>query len=220
MIECDAKQVPDDIIQQAFILAQEKIDEMCDIQSAYLTQFTITPREVVFNKPSETALSFVRNLYTPEIKNEMIGNTKVSFNDKFYEFERACLEAAKEHLEDSNNEEFTHSKIKMAVFQVVKDVIRDRTLNEDLRVDNRSMTDIRPLFTQIDTVPRVHGAGLFRRGDTQVLSTVTLGSPGDALLLDSMEEDRISQRYFHHYNFPPFSTGDAQAIRFLSRREV
>lgn len=163
MIECDAKQVPDDVIQQAFILAQEKIDEMCDIQNQYLTQFTITPREVVFNKPSETALSFVRNLYTPEIKNEMIGNTKVSFNDKFYEFERMCLESAKEHLDDADNEEFTHSKIKMAVFQVIKDVIRDRTLNEDLRVDNRSMTDIRPLFTQIDTVPRVHGAGLFRR---------------------------------------------------------
>ena len=89
-----------------------------------------------------------------------------------------------------------------------------------MRVDNRSMTDIRPLFTQVDTLPRVHGSGLFRRGDTQVLSTVTLGAPGDVLLLDSMEENRIEQRYFHHYNFPPFSTGTAQAIRFLSRREV
>lgn len=62
----------------------------------------------------------------------------------------------------------------MAVFDVIKYVIRDRTIHEGLRVDNRSMTDIRPLFTQVDTVPRVHGSGLFRRGDTQVLSTVTL----------------------------------------------
>ena len=68
------------------------------------------------------------------------------------------------------------------------------------------MNDIRPLYTEIDTVPRVHGSGLFRRGDTQVLSSVTLGAVGDVLLLDTMEETGVEQRYFHHYNFPPFST--------------
>ena len=108
----------------------------------------------------------------------------------------------------------------MAVFNIVKDAIRDRTLNEKLRVDNRAMTDIRPLFTQVDTAPRVHGSGLFRRGDTQVLSTVTLGSVGDYLLLDDMEHTDVEQRYFHHYNFPPFSTGDAMPVRFVSRREI
>jgi polyribonucleotide nucleotidyltransferase len=61
-------------------------------------------------------------------------------------------------MADNENEEFTDSKIKMAVFDVIKHVIRDRTLHEGLRVDNRSMTDIRPLFTQVDTIPRVHGA--------------------------------------------------------------
>ena len=72
MIECDAKQVSDEVIAQAFLVAQEKIDQMCDFQSDYLTAFSITPREVVFNKPSEELLEFVRNLYTVEIKNEMI----------------------------------------------------------------------------------------------------------------------------------------------------
>lgn len=220
MIELDAKQVSDEIIKEAFILAQTKVDEMCDIQSQYIASFSITPREVVFNKPSQTATDFVKSLFDDETKANLIGNTKVSFNDHYKLFERRCLAEAKEQLADSENDDFTDSKIKMAVFDVIKYVIRDRTLQEGLRVDNRGMTDIRPLFTQVDTVPRVHGAGLFRRWDTQVLSTVTLGSPWDALLLDSMEEDRIEQRYFHHYNFPPFSTGDAQAIRFLSRREV
>lgn len=220
MIELDAKQVSDEIIKQAFLLAQTKIDEMCDIQSQYLTSFSVTPREVVYNKPSQALLDYVRNLYSDEIKDGMIGNTKVSFNDKFYEFERMVMEDAKASIEDDTIEDFTTSKVKMAVFQVIKDVIRDRTLHEGLRVDNRSMTDIRPLFTQVDTVPRVHGSGLFRRWDTQVLSTVTLGSPWDALLIDDMEHTDKEQRYFHHYNFPPFSTWDAQAIRFLSRREV
>ena len=163
MIELDAKQVSDEIIKQAFLLAQTKIDEMCDIQSQYLTSFSVTPREVVYNKPSQALLDYVRNLYSDEIKADMIGNTKVSFNDKFYEFERMVMEDAKASIEDDTIEDFTTSKVKMAVFQVIKDVIRDRTLHEGLRVDNRSMTDIRPLFTQVDTVPRVHGSGLFRR---------------------------------------------------------
>lgn len=220
MIELDAKQVSDEIVKEAFILAQTKIDEMCEIQRQYLSAFSITTKAVVYNKPSWVTLDYVRGLLTDEIKNDMIGNTKVSFNEKFYEFERLVLEDAKAHIEDESKEEFSHSKLKMAVFQVVKDVIRDRTLHEGLRVDNRGMTDIRPLFTQVDTVPRVHGSGLFWRGDTQVLSTVTLGAVGDYLLLDDMEHTQVEQRYFHHYNFPPFSVGDAQAIRFLSRREV
>lgn len=219
MIELDAKQIPDTIVNEAFILAQQQIDIMCDIQSQYLGQFELWYQEPTFNKPSDIVLNYVSELFSDDIKNDMIGNENTSFNTKFYEFQHTVLESAKE-LIDSSDEEYTTSKLKMAVFQVTKDAIRDRTLHKWLRVDNRSMTDIRPLFTQIDTVPRVHGSGLFWRWDTQVLSTVTLWSVGDALLIDDMENTDIEQRYFHHYNFPPFSTGDAQAIRFLSRREV
>lgn len=220
MIELDAKQVSDEIIKQAFVLAQNKIDEMCEIQRQYLSSFSITTKAVVYNKPSQSTLDYVRSLLTDEMKNEMIGNTKVSFNEKFYEFQKFVLDQVKEHTDNNNKEDLSDSKIKIAVFDVIKDIVRDRTLHEGLRVDNRGMTDIRPLFTQVDTVPRVHGSGLFRRGDTQVLSTVTLGAVGDYLLLDDMEHTQVEQRYFHHYNFPPFSVGDAQAIRFLSRREV
>ncbi len=174
MIELDAKQVPDTVVKEAFILAQTKIDEMCEIQRQYLSSLQITNKQVMFNKPSSSLMEFVRGLYTDEIKHEMIGNTKVSFNEKFYEFQCLVLDAAKDHIDDETNEYFTASKTKIAVFDVIKNVIRDRTLHEGLRVDNRGMRDIRPLFTQVDTVPRVHGSGLFRRGDTQVLSTVTL----------------------------------------------
>lgn len=220
MIELDAKQVPDEIVNEAFALAQEQIDYMCDVQMQYLAQFTIETREVTFNKPSLALLEYVRGLFTQEIKSQMIGNTKVSFNKEYYAFQDYVFEQTKEQLEDETQEDFTNSKLKMAIFQVVKEVIRDRTLHENLRVDNRGMEDIRPLFIQVDTVPRVHGSGLFWRGDTQVLSTVTLGAVGDVLLVDDMEHTDVEQRYFHHYNFPPFSTGEAQPIRFVSRREI
>jgi len=220
MIECDAKQVPDEVINQAFELAQIKIDEMCDIQSKYLSTMNITTQSIMFNKPSENTLNFVKWLFTEGRKNQIIWNSKVNFNVEYKIFEKLCLTQYKEQITDENAEEFTDSKVKMAVFDVIKYAIRNRTLDEGARVDNRNMTDIRPLFTQVDTVSRNHWSGLFWRGDTQVLSTVTLGSVGDTLLLDSMEEDRIEQRYFHHYNFPPFSTGEAQSIRWLSRRET
>jgi len=69
-------------------------------------------------------------------------------------------------------------------------------------------------------LPRVHGSGLFRRGDTQVLTTTTLGGPKDYLLYDDMENDGVKQRYFHHYNFPPFSVGEAKGTRGQNRREI
>jgi polyribonucleotide nucleotidyltransferase len=174
MIELDAKQVSDAIIKEAFILAQTKIDEMCDIQSQYLSSFSVTPREVLFNKPAQVTIDFVKNLFDDETRSNLIGNTKVNFNDQYKIFERKCLAAVKDSSVELDSDDFTESKIKMAVFDVIKYVIRDRTLHQDLRVDDRGMNDIRPLFTQVDTAPRVHGSGLFWRGDTQVLSTVTL----------------------------------------------
>ena len=167
MIELDAKQVSDEIVEEGIVLAQDYIDRMCDIQTDYIKDMTITSREVVFNKPSSEVLEYVRGLLRDDIKNDMIGNTKVSFNERFNEFQHAVLKTTKDMVSNEsfkkNSEDYTDSKIKMAVFDVVKDAIRDRTLQQDLRVDNRSMDQIRPLYTEIDTVPRVHGSGLFRR---------------------------------------------------------
>lgn len=176
MIELDAKQIPDEVINEAFALAQEKINEMCEIQKQYLAQFTLETREIKYNKPSVELLDYVRTQFTPEWYERLIGNTKTNFNKEYYAFHDHVFEITQEQLNDESLEEYTNSKLKMAIFQIVKEVIRDRTLHQNLRVDNRTMEDIRPLFTQIDTVPRVHGSGLFWRGDTQVLSSVTLGA--------------------------------------------
>ena len=103
---------------------------------------------------------------------------------------------------------------------MVKHYIRDRVLHEGKRIDDRDMFTIRPLHCEVGLLPRVHGSGLFRRGDTQVLSTVTLGSPGDTEMVDTMEEDDFEKRYMHHYNMHPYSTGEANSSRGTNRREV
>lgn len=94
-----------------------------------------------------------------------------------------------------------------------------RIFEQGKRVDDRGLDDIRPIATGVALVPRVHGSGLFQRGDTQVLSIATLSSPGNEQVLDTMRRDE-KRRYFHHYNFPPFSVGEAFPLRGPGRREI
>ncbi|EKD76730.1 MAG: hypothetical protein ACD_43C00009G0009 [uncultured bacterium] len=94
-----------------------------------------------------------------------------------------------------------------------------RIFTDGKRVDGRSLDEIRPLQAMVGVVPRVHGTGMFKRGDTQVLSIVTLSSPGFEQIIDTMRFDE-KRRYFHHYNFPPFSVGEAQPMRGPGRREI
>lgn len=91
-----------------------------------------------------------------------------------YDLEQNVKEVLKLELDDKENDDVTSPKIKIAVFSAVEKALRHRTLHENLRVDNRSLDQIRSLYTEVDTAPRAHGSGLFRRGDTQVLSSVTL----------------------------------------------
>ncbi len=220
MIECEANEVPEDILKQAFVVGQEAIDESCEIQNQYVKLLNITPQEVKFNKPSEEVIAYVSNILTADKLGALTGNSKIPFNTLFSQYEKEAIEIAKEKIEDETLEDFTETKIKMAVFSVIKHFIRHRTLETGKRVDDRDIKDIRTLYCEVGLLPRVHGTWLFRRGDTQVLSTVTLGAPGDYLIIDDMENDDVQQRYMHHYNFPPFSVGDAKAIRGTWRREI
>ena len=95
-----------------------------------------------------------------------------------------------------------------------------RIFAEGKRVDDRGLDEIRPLATSVGLVPRVHGSGMFQRGDTQVLSIVTLSSPSNEQIFDTMRLNDEKRRYFHHYNFPPFSVGEAQPMRGPGRREI
>lgn len=220
MIELDAKMVSDEIVDEALKIAQKEIDKMITIQEDFLSQFKLPVRELTFNKPSQDLLDAVKNLYTQDKQDAMLGQNISNFNVGMKALEDEALEQFAAELEDDDNVEYTASKIKMAVFETIQNIIRNRTLTKNIRIDERWLWDIRPLYTSIDEAPRAHGSGLFWRGDTQVLSSVTLWSVGDALLLDDMENDHIDTRYFHHYNFPPFSVGDARPVRFVSRREI
>ena len=220
MIECEGKEFPDNLMKEAFTLWQKVIDESCDWQTDFIKTLEIKPQEITFNKPTEKTMELINSYLTSDKLEAMAGNTKTPFNELYNLYEKDILALAKEQTTEENEADFTESKLKMGVFNAIKTFIRSRTIETGKRIDDRGILDIRPLYCETDNLPRVHGSGLFWRGDTQVLSTVTLGGPTDYLVLDDMEHNDVQQRYFHHYNFPPFSTGEAKAMRGTGRREI
>lgn len=96
---------------------------------------------------------------------------------------------------------------------------RTLMLEKEIRVDGRKLDEVRPLFAEVDVLPRTHGSAIFQRGETQALTTITLGAPGDAQIIDGIEPE-YKKRYMHHYNFPPFSVGETKPLRGPSRRDI
>ncbi len=110
-------------------------------------------------------------------------------------------------------------EVKAAVRSLTKKLVRKRIVEEGLRIDGRGTADIRPLSAEVDLFPTAHGSALFQRGETQVLNVTTLGMPRMNQLLDTIAPDD-HKRYMHHYNFPPFSTGETGFMRGPKRREI
>ncbi|MBA3471015.1 MAG: polyribonucleotide nucleotidyltransferase [Herpetosiphonaceae bacterium] len=110
-------------------------------------------------------------------------------------------------------------EVRKAYEALIKEEVRSSILQRGIRVDGRQVDEIRPISVEVAILPRVHGTGLFTRGQTQVLTVVTLGSPGDEQRLDDLGIE-TTRRYLHHYNFPPFSTGEARPLRGPKRRDI
>ena len=134
--------------------------------------------------------------------------------EAFGQIKESFLETLSE--EDREEKAFLLDKY---IHKVEKDAVRDVVLNEGIRLDGRATTDIRPIWSEIDYLPSVHGSALFTRGETQSLSTVTLGTALDVNRVDNVTFQG-SEKFYLHYNFPPFSTGEARPIRGVSRREI
>ena len=135
---------------------------------------------------------------------------KVAFGESKDEFLASLSE------EDRTSKSFLLGKY---IHQVEKDAVRAVVLNEGIRLDGRATSDIRPIWSEVDYLPTVHGSAVFTRGETQSLSTVTLGTALDVNRIDNVTF-RGSEKFYLHYNFPPYSTGEARPIRGVSRREI
>ncbi|MCL2030822.1 MAG: polyribonucleotide nucleotidyltransferase [Oscillospiraceae bacterium] len=213
MIEAGAHEVPEDTMFDAIMLAHEEIKRLCAL-------FEDIRREIGKDKFSYAAFPFNQELYDTLKENELDALKHcLDTDDKNVREER--LKAYRLDIEARYADRFAalSSDLGDVLYKLQKFIVRRWLLDENKRVDGRSLMDVRALSAEVGLLPRVHGSGLFARGQTQVLTTCTLGTISDNQKLDNIFDEE-SKRYMHHYNFPSYSVGEARPSRSPGRREI
>ncbi|GMA61513.1 polyribonucleotide nucleotidyltransferase [Alicyclobacillus fastidiosus] len=213
MVEAGANEVPEDIVLEAVLFGHRAIQEICKEIEAFAEKVGATKREVVLHRVDDAVNEAVRAYATERTK------TAVRNSDKLAR--EAALSELNEEVQAHFAEQFPEMQDAIAeiLHDILKEEVRRAILNEGIRPDGRKLTEIRPISCEVGVLPRTHGSGLFTRGQTQALSVCTLGAMGDEQMLDGLELE-ASNRYMHHYNFPPFSVGEARPLRAPSRRDI
>ncbi|HAD07503.1 MAG TPA: polyribonucleotide nucleotidyltransferase, partial [Anaerolineaceae bacterium] len=214
MVECGADIIPENVMVEALMFGHQALQPLIDVQEKMAAEIGKPKREVVIETLDESLVERVRQRAAAEIEARLDApHTKAELNQSLDELREAVvaeITAEDESLSKAATEAFD---------QVLKEVVRNRILNRGIRPDGRTPTEIRPIWCEVDVSPRAHGSGLFTRGETQVLTLATLGTPKEAQELDNLTPVE-TKRYMHHYNFPPYSTGEVKPLRGQSRREI
>ncbi|HVE60240.1 MAG TPA: polyribonucleotide nucleotidyltransferase, partial [Chitinophagaceae bacterium] len=224
MVEGEAKECSEDDLLQALQLAHDAIRIQIKAQQELRVLIGISEkREYPKPEQNEAIKTRVNELGTPRMTTLARANVKKAARKEEYEAIRDyILETLKKEANLSENEELPAETIKLVkvyLSELQYHVVRDMILNDKIRLDGRGLKEVRPLDMEIDVLPVPHGSALFTRGETQSLTTVTLGTPLDELLVESAGKS-IDSKFYLHYNFPPFSTGEVKFLRGASRREI
>ena len=222
MVEAGANEVAEDIMYAAMEWGGAQMKPALDLIKqvvAEVGQEKINVEAVLRVDEQKEAIVLATKTFVESVADSMIFDSQKSGRKERNIMIDAIKEKTAEHLTAQGFEEELHGEGLKTIKDVIGNIISKRILDQEQRLDGRSLTDIRELQSVIDLIPRTHGSAMFMRGDTQVLSTVTLGAPGDVQTLDSMEEDG-TKRYMHHYNDAPYTYGEAGFMRGPSRRAV
>jgi polyribonucleotide nucleotidyltransferase len=221
MVECGANEVPEDIMAAALDFGHKAIQPLVDVQLKMQAEVGKPKREATLFVPSaELQKKVVERvsgpmtdlLDKPLTKNYFYGGMTTLRDELVAEL---CTVPAGASATDYPS----LASVREAFDQAEQAIVRERILSMGKRPDGRTPAEIRPIWCEVGLSPRAHGSGLFTRGETQVLSLTTLGTLGEAQEIDSLSLQH-TKRYMHHYNFPPFSTGEVKPLRGQSRREV
>lgn len=221
MVEAAASEVPEDTMLKAIKWGLEQLQPVVEFLKQIQAEAG-APKEVIDAAIEETPIAqakkMVKQLIADSADSVIFNTPKVTRAER-YGMVDALKTLAKEKLAAAGFEEAVIGGVMSEMKYLAADAISQRILDKGQRLDGRSLTDVRELQTAVDLLPRVHGSAMFMRGDTQVLSIVTLGAPGDVQTVDTMEEDG-KKRYMHHYNDTPFAYGEAGPIRGPGRRAI
>jgi polyribonucleotide nucleotidyltransferase len=221
MVECGANEVPEDVMTSALELGHKSIQPLIDVQLRMQSEIGKPKRAAVFNLPDADLQKKVLDRVSGPM-NELLDQPRTK--NEFYTGMTTLKDAVVAELgtvpEGASVSNYpSQAAIREAFDQAEQTMVRERILSQGKRPDGRTPTEIRPIWCEVGISPRAHGSGLFTRGETQILSLATLGTLGEAQELDNLSPVD-TKRYMHHYNFPPFSTGEVKPLRGQSRREV
>lgn len=216
MVEAACKEVSEDVILHALEMAHKHIKKICHLQLELKEMTILQHVEPMLRASNEKAEKAVKAVVTEKMLDAITGTTKHEVKEKVHAIENQLFEKYATQIEE---EIFSERELKEVLNAMLEKNMRKNILMHEKRVDGRKLDEIRPISCGVGIIPRTHGSGLFQRGETQALSLTTLGSPGSAQIIDTMDSDMI-KRYMHHYNFPPFSVGEVKPLRGTSRREI
>lgn len=218
MVEAGAKEVPEMTILDAIMFGHEEIKKIV----AAIEEF----------RAEALALELAKEKVMPELK-VIPEEIEAAVKEYAYENLQAAIRIKEKHARDAAAEEVKEEAVQHLLEQfpeeednlrnaldgLMKYIVRRLITVDKIRPDGREMTEVRPITCEVDILPRPHGSALFTRGQTQILSSVTLGAAREEQILDGLDNES-SKRYIHHYNFPPYSVGEARPMRGPGRREI
>ena len=218
MVEAGAREVSEEIMLEAIMFGHDRIKEICAEQDKFLEQFNVQKYNFVKKEVSPEVKEFVK-ASKGKLEEAILTDGKQERYDAIDELEAQLLEGFTARYENGELPSEIAKEIKNHYHELMKNIVRDAIINKEYRPDGRKTTEIRAIDVEVDTLPMPHGSALFTRGETQALVTVTLGSKTDEQIVDGME-DELRKKFFLHYNFPPFSVGEAGFMRAPGRREL
>ena len=214
MVEAGANEVSESDMLDAIMFAHEEIKQLCVFIEEIAKEVGKEKMEYVVFKADDDVDEAVRAYATDKMIEAIKTFDKLERLENMDKVETETHEHFAEIFEDRDKE------VGEVLYAIKKEQVRSMILDEGVRPDNRKLNEIRPLFSETGFLPRAHGTGLFKRGQTQVLSVATLAPLSEAQDLDSIDIDRTTKRYMHQYNFPGYSTGEPKPPRSPGRREI
>ena len=217
MVECGANEVSESTMVEALDLAHKSMQPVIDLQFQMAKEIGKPKQEVPLALMDRDLLASTE----AQIKERLVAimdqpYTKEGLYGGFHQLKETFVTEMTEGSEDDAERKGAYAS---AFDEAEKKVVRNRILFDNKRPDNRTTDQIRDIWCEVDISPRAHGSGLFTRGETQVLTLATLGTPKEAQELDNVVSTE-SKRYMHHYNFPPYSVGEVRRLRGSSRRDI
>ncbi|MDO4745165.1 MAG: polyribonucleotide nucleotidyltransferase [Bacillota bacterium] len=213
MVEAGANEVSEDVILDAIMFAHEEIKKIVEFIEMIVAEIGKPKMDIELYKVPEDIDTAVRAYAEDKMREAILTFDKMERLDNMDAVEAEAKEHFAEIYPDNAKD------IGNVLYAITKEQVRKMILDDGIRPDNRKRDEIRPIWCDTGILPRTHGTGLFKRGQTQVLSVATLGPLGEAQTIDGITE-QTEKRYMHHYNFPPYSVGEAGRMKSPGRREI